>query len=310
MADSFYVPAGDGTWLATMHTTGPWDPTAQHGGPPSALLGRVMQRCEPRQDMMVARFTCEILSAIPVGEIGVRARLARPGRSVQLVEGTITAGGREVAWARAWRVLRTQSASSSPAPGDGSAAALPPPSSPAPGDGSSVPAPSDGSAAALPPPAAALPPLVGPGLPSPPGLPGQEAQLAGDGWVDGYLSAIEWRVARGVFGESGPAAMWGRMRYPLLPDEEPGPLERVLAIADSGNGVSSELDLRRWHFINPELTVHLYREAAGEWICLDAQTTIAAGGTGLATSVLSDLDGPVGVGAQSLLIAPRDRGPA
>jgi hypothetical protein len=262
VADSFYVPAGDGTWLATVHTTGPWDSAAQHGGPPSALLGRVMQRCEPREDMMVARFTCEILSAIPVGEIGVRARLARPGRSVQLVEGTITAGGREVAWARAWRVLRTQS------------------------------------------------PSAGPGLPSPPGLPDHEARLAGGGWVDGYLSAIEWRVARGVFGESGPAAMWGRMRYPLLPDEEPGPLERVLAIADSGNGVSSELDLRRWHFINPELTVHLYREAAGEWICLDAQTTIAAGGTGLATSVLSDLDGPVGVGAQSLLIAPRDRGPA
>jgi hypothetical protein len=252
-----------------------------------------MQRCEPRDDMMIARFTCEILSAIPVGELGVQTRLARPGRSVQLVEGTITAGGREVAWARAWRVLRTQSASSSPAPGDGSAAALPPLSSPAPGDGS----------------AAALPPLTGPGLPLAPGLPDHEAQLAPAGWVDGYLSAMEWRVARGGFGEKGPATMWGRMRYPLLPDEEPGPLERVLAIADSGNGVSSELDVRRWHFINPELTVHLCREAAGEWICLDAQTTISAGGTGLATSVLSDLDGPVGVGAQSLLIAPRDRRP-
>ena len=212
--------------------------------------------------MMVARFTCEILSAIPVGEVGVQARLARPGRSVQLVEGTITAGGREVAWARAWRVLRTQS------------------------------------------------PSAGPGLPRAPGLPDHEMQLAPGGWVDGYLSAIEWRNVRGAFGTPGPATVWARMRYPLLPDEEPGPLERVLAIADSGNGVSGELDLRRWHFINPELTVHVYREAAGEWICLDAQTTIAAGGTGLATSVLSDLDGPVGVGAQSLLIAPRDRGPA
>jgi hypothetical protein len=78
-----------------------------------------------------------------------------------------------------------------------------------------------------------------------------------------------------------------------------------LAIADSGNGASWELDIARWHFINPELTVHLHREAAGEWICLDAQTDISAGGAGLATSVLSDLDGPVGVGAQSLLIAPR-----
>ena len=47
------------------------------------------------------------------------------------------------------------------------------------------------------------------------------------------------------------------MRYPLLPDEEPSPLERVLVIADSGNGASWELDINRWHFINPELTVHV-----------------------------------------------------
>jgi len=99
------------------------------------------------------------------------------------------------------------------------------------------------------------------------------------------------------------------MRYPLVPDEEPAPLERVLAVADSGNGVSGELDLRRWLFINPELTVHLFREAAGEWICLDAQSNVATGGTGLATSVLSDLDGPVGVGAQALLVASRGARP-
>jgi hypothetical protein len=34
-------------------------------------------------------------------------------------------------------------------------------------------------------------------------------------------------------------------------------------------------------------------------------TAISPGGVGLATSVLSDQRGPVGVGAQSLLIAPR-----
>jgi hypothetical protein len=82
-------------------------------------------------------------------------------------------------------------------------------------------------------------------------------------------------------------------------------LQRVLAVADSGNGISSELDVARWYFINPELTVHLHREAVGEWVCLDAATTISSGGVGLATSVLSDLDGPVAVGAQTLLIAPR-----
>ncbi len=110
---------------------------------------------------------------------------------------------------------------------------------------------------------------------------------------------------RGSFREPGPATVWARMRYPLVPDEEPSPLERVLIVADNGNGISWELDMQRWHFINPELTVHLHREAVGEWICLDAQTAVSPGGAGLANSVLSDFDGPVGIGAQSLLVAPR-----
>ena len=57
MADSFYIPLGDGRWRATVHTTGPWDARAQHAGPPSALLGRAVQECEPRADMMIARKT-------------------------------------------------------------------------------------------------------------------------------------------------------------------------------------------------------------------------------------------------------------
>ena len=69
------------------------------------------------------------------------------------------------------------------------------------------------------------------------------------------------------------------------------------------------MDVARWYSINPELTVHLHREAEGEWICLDAQTAISPGGAGLATSVLSDVRGPVGVGAQSLLVARRPQFP-
>jgi len=287
VADSFYIPAGQDAWLATSHTTGPWDARAQHGGPPSALLGRAIQRCKPRGDMIIARFTCEILGAIPVGEIRVRARLARPGRSVELLEAVASADGRDVARATAWRVLRT----------DGPQVAL----------RSAPPAlPEEPSA-----PPGGIPQAPGGTPQAPPGeAPSSEMPPApASGWVDGYLSAIEWRPVRGHFTEPGPATVWARMRYPLVPGEETGPLERVLAIADSGNGVSSELDLRQWRFINPELTVHLHREAVGEWICLDARTVISTGGAGLATSVLSDADGPVGVGAQSLLIAPREHRP-
>lgn len=259
MPDSFYVPRGDDAWLATRHTTGPWDPGAQHGGPPSALLGRAAERCEPRGDMIIARFTVEILGPIPVGELTVRARLARPGRSVEMLEAAAVAEGREVARARAWRVLRT--------------------------DCQSVPA---GGTGPGPVPATAVT-----------GLP--------EGWVDGYLSAIEWRWLSGGFATPGPGAVWARLRYPLVADEPDSPLARVLAVADSGSGLSGTLDLTSWVFINPELTVHLHREARGEWIHMDSQTTISSGGAGLATTVLSDPDGPVGAGTQALLIAPRHR---
>ena len=37
--------ADDGSrWQATVHTTGPWDARAQHGGPPSALLARAVEQ--------------------------------------------------------------------------------------------------------------------------------------------------------------------------------------------------------------------------------------------------------------------------
>lgn len=257
MADSFFVPLGDDRWQATVRTTGPWDARSQHGGPPSALLARAIERTAPRDDTVVARLTVEILGPVPVDEVSVASRVLRPGRSVELVEASMAAGGRECARATAWRVRRT------------------------PYDLAPV---GDATARAL---------------------PGAETPWTNEGWVDGYLSAVEWRLAEGSVADAGPAAVWTRLRHPLVPDEEPTGLQRVVAVADSGNGVSNELDLRQWLFINPELTVHLHREAVGEWVCLDARTSISPGAAGLATSVLSDLQGPVGVGAQSLLVAPR-----
>jgi hypothetical protein len=254
--DAFYVPLGDDRWQSTVHTTGPWDARFQHGGPPSALLGRAVEHCSPRDDTVVSRVTVEILGAVPVAELELRSRVLRPGRSVELVEAVIAAGGRDVARAAAWRVLRTDQS---------------------------------------------VPPRAVP----PPPLPDAGTPVVAQGWVDGYLSAVEWRFDSGRFGEAGPSTAWTRLRHPLVPDEESSPLTRVLAVADSGNGLSGELDMTRWHFINPELTVHLHREAVGEWVCVDATTAISPGGAGLATTVLSDLDGPVGVGAQSLLVAPR-----
>ena len=91
----------------------------------------------------------------------------------------------------------------------------------------------------------------------------------------------------------------------MVPGEEPSPLQRVVAAADFGNGVSAELDFTRYVFINPDLTVYLHRPAVGEWVCLDASTRIGAPGVGLARSALWDTSGPIGHSLQSLLVEPR-----
>jgi hypothetical protein len=147
---------------------------------------------------------------------------------------------------------------------------------------------------------------VAAGLPDPlPGTASAQPLTVPDGWPGGYLHAMEWRTVKGGIGVPGPATIWARQRVALVAGEEPSPMQRLLAVADSGNGVSSRLDPREWLFINTELTVHTWRAPAGEWIGLDATTTIGPTGIGTAASVLHDERGAVGRGTQALLVRQR-----
>jgi hypothetical protein len=124
-------------------------------------------------------------------------------------------------------------------------------------------------------------------------------------WPGGYIAAVEWRFAEGGFDQLGSATVWTRARIPLLDSEPMSPLQRVLLVADSGNGASSALPLEDFWFINPELTVHLHRLPETDWICLQARTTVSPQGVGLAESALYDRAGSIGRGAQALLVGPR-----
>jgi hypothetical protein len=122
----------------------------------------------------------------------------------------------------------------------------------------------------------------------------------------GYHQGIDARFVKGSWREPGNAAAWLRMRVPLLPDEEPSPLVRVLVVADSGNGVGGALDTSAWTFINPETTVHLHAYPRGEWVGLDASAAVAPSGVGLVRTTIHDpTAGPIGSAAQSLLVAKR-----
>lgn len=151
----------------------------------------------------------------------------------------------------------------------------------------------------------ALPADVG-GRPPPPGpQTAHPAPFFPVAWDVGYHTGMEARFVEGSFLEAGPAVLWMRMRRPLVDDEQPTPLVRVLMVADTGNGASACLDFRRFVFINPDLTVHLHRYPTGEWVCLDASTAAEPTGIGLAVASLSDERGVIGQASQSLYVAER-----
>ena len=75
-------------------------------GPPSALLTRAIERLAPSTDgpSQLTRLTVDILGPVPSGEVRVSAAVTRPGRTVELVEAELEAGGRAAMRVRAWRI--------------------------------------------------------------------------------------------------------------------------------------------------------------------------------------------------------------
>ncbi len=58
------------TFHATQLTSGPWRPDAQHGGPPSALLARALERLLDAGQFL-ARVSIELVKGVPLGELRV-----------------------------------------------------------------------------------------------------------------------------------------------------------------------------------------------------------------------------------------------
>jgi hypothetical protein len=261
MAQGVFEDRGDGRFVASELARGPWDPNAQHGGASAALLVRAFEQLPGDEELLIARVTYELLRPVPLGELDVEAEVVRPGRRVQLLEGSIsTPDGTEVVRARALRVRRAD---------PGAARTEPDPAPPGPEQG-------EERAAAFTPPHR---PIFAP-------------------------DAIEVRFVAGAFG-GGPSTAWFRLRVPIVAGEEPSPLQRLAAAGDFGNGISAILHWDDYLFINPDLTLYVDRAPIGEWICLEARTTIVQGGVGTAESVLYDRRGRVGRAIQALLVAPR-----
>jgi acyl-Coa thioesterase superfamily protein len=119
MSDSPVFEGSDGRFVASSLARGPWDPNAQHGGAPAALIVRAFEGLPAPDGLHLARVTYEFVRPAPVGEVEVRASVVRPGKRVQLLEASMLADGVEVVRARA---LQVRMADAGAAAADGSPA--------------------------------------------------------------------------------------------------------------------------------------------------------------------------------------------
>ncbi|MDJ0105217.1 thioesterase family protein [Rhodococcus erythropolis] len=253
-------------YLPTADTISIWSPAMQHGAPPSALLVRALERCEPRNGTRLTRVCFDILGPIPLTEIEVRSWIDRPGKVIELLVAELWATSpdgseRAVARATAWRVQTTDTRAIAHA-------------ADAPLRPRQEVVESAASAASN-----AFPRI-------------------------GYVNTLEWKTVHPL-GAPGPSAMWLRTDVVLVRGETPTPLERLFIFADVANGIGSKLDPSQWTYLNTDMTVHIFREPVGEWIGISAETSSGPDGVGLTAAVLYDEIGPVARSAQNVLIRPR-----
>jgi hypothetical protein len=104
MPAALYEHDGDGRYTATALTRGPWNPDHQHAGPPAALLAREVERTSAIAGGQTARLSYDILAPVPVATVEVSARVLRPGRRVEQLEGTLSADGKPCMRVTAWRM--------------------------------------------------------------------------------------------------------------------------------------------------------------------------------------------------------------
>ena len=263
--EAVFTPDGS-RWMPSPIAVGPWDRNALHGGPPTALVGRLMLEHEAGDtNWFLARLTVELIRPVPRAPLEVRIEVRRPGRRVQLLDAVITdPDGIEVLWARGLRLAQSPNGvveSEAPVP---------------------------------------VPPFAPPPEEQPMWAFGEDL-----GWPS-FGDAYEFRRISGTaFRELGPASMWGRLKLPLLAGQAIHPLDRVLTLADFPNGLGNSIPFDRFAYINPDLTVSLHRLPEGEWVLLDAEMHPRSTGHGTASGILADAHGTLGTAVQSLLITAR-----
>lgn len=280
MDNSYYVPLGgnaDGAaadgfeyFRPTASTISPWSSDIQHGGPPTGLLMRALDRTAPHSALHFTRVTTEILGRVGLGTNRVRAQVVRPGRRISMVAAELEVqqddrSFRAAARAVAWR-LRAHDTSAI-------TDATYPPLRPTPDELT-----------------------VNSGV-------GPDDRLGVDWGTNGFIGSVESAVTAGRAGNT--PAVWLRPAIDLVEGEKISDIESIMTVVDVANGLGTRLRADEWTWMNTDTTVHFSAVPTGEWLGIDAHLAAGPEGFGASFADLYDVDGFIGRSAQTVLLEPR-----
>lgn len=273
MSVHLFEPLGTHRFRPTELTRTGWNDVHQHGGPPSSLLVRELERLELPVPMRVARVTVQLLTGIPLEPLTVSADVVRAGKRVAVADAHLeTDRGDMVATARA-QLIRSEPVE------------VPP----------DLPWPRDE--------------LAGPPEDHPP--PAELASDPRGGWSDDsttrfHMHAVTIRSIDGGWETPGPGAAWIHLDADLVGGEVTSPLCRFMCVADMTNGVASILPYGEFRWINPDLTVAVHRLPDGAWFGLAGASSVGEDGIGVAHATAYDLHGSFGHVIQTQLVTRWD----
>lgn len=125
---AYFERTGATTFRATEHVGGAWRTDEQHVAPALGLLAHTVERDrDARRDdgLVLARLSYDILGTLPIAEVETAVRVVRAGRTIELVEASLSHAGRPAVLLRAWLMQQRDTGQLAGSP----VAELPPPES-------------------------------------------------------------------------------------------------------------------------------------------------------------------------------------
>ena len=116
-------------------------------------------------------------------------------------------------------------------------------------------------------------------------------------WPGGYIASITALQAPGH--RAGRTRAWVASDIDLVGGEPSQPLAEYSKLLDTANGIAVMAQPTEWMFPNVDLSLHFFREPSGRQVGLDTRVAFGGGGVGLTSTVMHDLNGPVGTIQQS-----------